>query len=643
MEELRRVQGEMERAAELRRRTTEEELAIAQHQAQVAVRTSKQAEGLIETRRAEMEGLGLEMRSAERRLDELKRQVREQEMLLDSHRDTVKVLDMDKDRRHKDTALVRKEEEELRHQAQVLRANIDNDNRANEELRRRLVALKEEESSLKESEMRLRTAVLQSRKAVEDSQNELNEVRAAAERERRTLADICTKKNVAEAEMSSLAEALKFEAERVAQENLGRAELESKLLRTQEETNRSQKALAAIEKRIEDAVRREDDLKRSETAIKANIEKLRLETEGLNCMQSNEKSSVHSAREELRDINLEIRRGKEGLRVVQQELQTGHLSLETLQSQKDHLEDLKDELTAELNRLRETSRLEMRRTEKLETTYSEAENRLKALRADLTATEQSYERMRNLTAEEEQRVQGQRRALRSTLDELNKVEKAVSEAHQQMYEERQKALVEIGQLGQAKQSAHAHMFLANEAQRRLDSRVPLPSAARSISPIRSTSPLRSASRADGGVSNLTNSLNVPDYLLSQATSTLYKTTPTTATSGIKLDASASGVPSSAGERHNNFLRETRNDILASLQLRSSRESAPVLSDFPAAAHPVITRPSTTAAAAPQAQPVMEGGAGVRASREVELSSLQREVEKLRATSAAVLSANAGNR
>lgn len=636
MEELRRTQGEMERAAELRRRTTEEELAIAQHQAQVAVRTSKQAEGQMETRRAELEGLALELRSTERRLDELKRQVREQEMLLDSHRDTVKVLDMDKDRRHKDTALVRKEEEELRHQTQVLRAHIDNDNRANEELRRRLVALKEEESSLKESEMRLRTAVLQSRKAVEDSQNELNEVRAAAERERRNLADIRTKKNVAEAEMASLAEALKFEAERVAQESLGRAELESKMLRTQEETNRSQKALAAIEKRIEDAVRKEDDLKRSETALKANIEKLRLETEGLNCLQSNEKSSVHTAREELRDINIEIRRCKEGLRVVQQELQTGHLSLETLQAQKDHLEDLKDELTAELNRLRETSRLEMKRTEKLESTYADSENRLKALRADLTSTEQSYERMRNLSAEEEQRVQGQRRALRSTLDELNKVEKAVSEAHQQMYDERQRALVEIGQLGQAKQSAHAHMFLTNEAQRRLESRVPLPSAARSISPLRSRVP-------DGGVNNFTSSLNVPDYLLSQATSTLYKTTPTTATIGIKLDSAgtATATPSSAGEKHNNFLRETRNDILASLQLRSSREGAPILSDFPSAAHPVIQRPAPPTSLAH----TDSGMGGVRASQPaVELNSLQREVEKLKLQSAAVLSsANVGNR
>ena len=39
--------------------------------------------------------------------------------------------------------------------------------------------------------------------------------------------------------------------------------------------------------------------------------------------------------------------------------------------------------------------------------------------------------------------------------------------NKQMYEERQKALQEIGQLSQAKQSAQQHMFMLSETQQRL--------------------------------------------------------------------------------------------------------------------------------------------------------------------------------
>jgi chromosome segregation ATPase/phosphatidylethanolamine-binding protein (PEBP) family uncharacterized protein len=614
----------MERAAEVRRRTTEEEVARAEHRAQVALRMARQAESEKEAKAAEVGALAQELRGMERRLDELRRQAREQEMLLESRRDTVKALEGDQDRRQKDTTTIRKEEEELRHQSQLLRASLGGLSRENEELKRRLAALKEEESSLKDSEMRMRTALQHSRKGVEEAQIELGEVRSASERERRALADLRTKRSVAEAEMSRQEEALKFEAERVQQEALHRAEVEAATARSHEEMTRSQKALALVEKRLEDAVRREDELKRSETALKSTMEKLRLEIESLSCQQTNEKSTVGTAREELREINLDIRRGKESLRVVQQEVQTAQLGLETLQAQRNHLESLKDELTAELNRIRESARQEMHRVDKLDSLYTDAEQRLKAVRADLAAAEQAHEQTRSLGVEEEQRVQEQRRALRQVMDELGKVERKISEGHQQVYEERQRALVEIGQLSQAKQSAQAHMFLTAEAQRRLDSRAALPSYGASLA----------AGRArDASPQRLDSVLNIPDYLHSANTSTLYRATPALATSGVKLSA---GATSAAAERLSALgagsgglsrpLRDARADLLAPPTVVRSAPQDSLAGPAPTSAPPHAYEPQL------RARPVTQTPAG----REFSLTFLQNEVENLKLRSEAAM-------
>lgn len=97
-------------------------LYTALYYAQVAVRASRQAEGQAEQKQAELDTLLLGYRTSERRLDDIKRQIREHEMQLDSRRDTMKGLDIDRERISKDQATIRKEEDDLRHQSQVMHA-----------------------------------------------------------------------------------------------------------------------------------------------------------------------------------------------------------------------------------------------------------------------------------------------------------------------------------------------------------------------------------------------------------------------------------------------------------------------------------------------------------------------------------------
>jgi len=87
---------------------------------QVAMRASRQAEGQAEQKQAELDTLLLGYRTSERRLDDIKRQIRDHEMQLDSRRDTMKGLDIDRERISKDQATIRKEEDALRHQSQVM-------------------------------------------------------------------------------------------------------------------------------------------------------------------------------------------------------------------------------------------------------------------------------------------------------------------------------------------------------------------------------------------------------------------------------------------------------------------------------------------------------------------------------------------
>jgi hypothetical protein len=520
--------------------------------------------------------------------------------------------------------------------------------------------MKEEEASVRDSEIRLRSILGQTKKTLDDAQTELDAIRTTADREKRSITEIRSKRASMEAEMMHLMDELKFSTERVNQENIVRMESEATILRCRDEASRAQKELGTIEKKISDALRREEDLKRSSAILKANLEKLRGESEGLSSVQVNERAMVSNARDELRDLHVEIKREKDNLKLIQQELQSNQINLEAIKTQNKHIEGLKDELSEELYRIRETNRVELRRTDKLESTYVEVEQRLKSLRDELVLMEQDYERTRHLTLEEQERVSDQRRILRQTLDELTKAERAVSETYKQMYDERQKALVEIGLLGQAKQSAQAHMFLTSEAQKKIDKNRD-----------------NTAGEYAGGSSNNPVVVPMPNYLTSQVTNTLYKTSPSLSSTGIKVAPRSTYSDMST---YNNIAYKEENwkpkeikvvprnssslsmmdssmPIIASNRqlstIRTGRAETPSVEGivggdrsfgatnraFSRSVSPVGSQPTVTTRAPVGQVPVSNYNTSNTSSISVpiiELSSLQREVEKLKMQSAAVL-------
>jgi hypothetical protein len=119
-----------------------------------------------------------------------------------------------------------------------------------------------------------------------------------------------------------------------------------------------------------------------------------------------------STREVLSDLGVEVRRERECLRVLRADTAAQHIALETAVAQRDQANTLREEFLGELNRIRETASGELKRTERIEGMYTEAEGRLRGVRGELSSAEKKVEIVRTLGVEEERGLQGQRRALR---------------------------------------------------------------------------------------------------------------------------------------------------------------------------------------------------------------------------------------
>ena len=113
---------------------------------------------------------------------------------------------------------------------------------------------------------------------------------------------------------------------------------------------------------------------------------LKAEADGLTAVSSSEKLELQRLREESRELTLELRRKKDDLQATNQELlnaqgifnfvpdikvgsdrcQIISGGLEGLKAQRIHLEDIRLEIVNEIQRLRDTSKAELKRTDRME-------------------------------------------------------------------------------------------------------------------------------------------------------------------------------------------------------------------------------------------------------------------------------------
>ena len=467
VEELRHQQNDLERTIDARRKIFEDELATAQNQSQLAIRASRITAASIDLKKAELEGICNDIKGNERRVLELQQAVKNNEILIEDANNSLKILLNDQENARKEAGVSRREASELQHQLLMVKAMIDNDNKAHEECKRRLTYLLDEEVALKESESRLKSTLSTLKKSLDDSQSDLEAARNSNERERRTLSDMRTKRGVVEAEINRLNDEHKFLLESINDENKRKMETELSLQRVREEFHRQNKELSVLQRKVTDILREEESYQVKAAETKLYIENGRLELENILATVQENKQKLERLKNEQKEATSDIKKYKEDNRMLTHEHAVMYAEVEKLKSQCRYLEDTKDSLQQDIERLRETAKMEINRIEKMDVTYSDSEKRIKSLRDELTATEQNLQRLKDLNVDEEKRVNEQRKLLRITMDELTAIENTIAESNRQHMEQRCKVLNEIGQLNKVKADTQSQVFIVSEGQRRM--------------------------------------------------------------------------------------------------------------------------------------------------------------------------------
>jgi chromosome segregation ATPase len=468
VEELRRLQGELERAAESRKRSLNEELNQTQQQVQVAVRSSRQSTVQTEQKRIELEALTSDLRNTDRKLEDMRRSVRDHELTISSLKDDSNMLNTEVDKLKKESILLRKEDQDNKYQLQLTKNSLDNENKSVEDTRRRLNNLIEEEGSLKESEVRLKSSVTLLRKNLEDTQIELDDSRSSSERERRSFSDLRSRRAMLEADLSRFEEEHKFAIERITEENKRKVEAETMSQKVRDDIIRAQRELSNAKLKLIETTRLEEESKTRESEIKSILEKYRLESSSISVIVDDERQKIDRLKNEIKEKQIDVRQSKENYKLAQIELNSATISLESIKSQNLHAESIKLALNQEIQRLKDASQLELTRTERIENACKESETRYKILTEEITKTETNLHNFKNLASEEATKVADQRRMMKSNLAELAHIEYAITDANKFLFDERTKAVDEISQLNQAKQQAQSRVFIFNEAERRME-------------------------------------------------------------------------------------------------------------------------------------------------------------------------------
>ena len=468
VEDLQRSKSELERIASDRQRAMTEDATASQQQTQAALRAARQASIEAEQKRAQCDSIESECRAAERKCEDLRRVAKEQEAEVEKHQSAVKVLQAEHNKCAKELQTLKREEDEARLRLQALRASTEGEDREAEDVHRRLNTLRDEEADLKDRESKLKSSWTQLRKGLEECQNDLHEARLASERERRSLSDLRSRKVMLEADTARCEEELKFLREQMEDEEKRRIAVQAETQRAREELALLRKETMGAQRKHNDALRLESDWKRREGDAVEIQNKLRMEMESLASAVTAERHKLESISRD-RDAALkEMKLVSEEFGNVQRELASAKVALESVVSQQKHALSIKEELQAEISRIREAEKVELLRAERVNESYKELERRLQEVRAELTREESSYARVKSRSMEEESKLAERHRALYSATEELSKIERLMTDLHSNIHDERGKAIEEISRLGQVKQSVESQMFMFSEAKRRSD-------------------------------------------------------------------------------------------------------------------------------------------------------------------------------
>jgi chromosome segregation ATPase len=393
------------------------------------------------------------------------------ELKLSTLKDILKAIEAEKEKVEKQVVGMKKTEQDVRASVQMLQLQMGTETKAYEEVKKSLAATTEEENSLKESGSRLKVILSQSRQKLDILQAEILESRAVSEREKRQLTELKGRRQTMEADLTALEKDYKLAKQQLADENEKLRQGQSTVSRCNDEISRAQKELYTLQSKVREGKnedsRREEEFLRKEKEAMGVQQRVRTETENLSGIVGEEKSRLNRLREENRDLIIEFRRTQEELRVLQADYHSLSVNTETARAQLQELESVKEILNTEITRLRLEYKSEQQRVECVDDAYNAINQRIKSLKLELLNVEQSVAGAKSMQREEESKLNVYQQETKKAANELSNIEQSIAQSSRAMHEEKSRAVAELGQLGQARETLKSNVFQLDEAQKRL--------------------------------------------------------------------------------------------------------------------------------------------------------------------------------
>lgn len=450
--EQRRISQDLLVSHESTRKHLDSEILEIQNRSQHASLALRQTQEQCCAKQIELQNLQSEVRSIERRFDEAKKLVRDEEINLEHLKNEMKFHE---DRR---TSLIREIQglktsiEETKVLLQVEKQSVLETSKILESTNKTVERLKDEESDLKNRISRAKEMQSNSSKAHHTSLQEIQNIHHQIEEEKRNLLELRNNRSSLQNEYNVLSQQFEKSKEMLLSKSIQRQELDSLLGKGKDELANLQKQILHSQSVVQELKSRESELKMMESTIKMSCERLSSEIDLLRQSKEYEESLLTRLRQESRELTLNLENLKYRHESLSQQNHALQIELTAIVTQQQNLESLKRSNEIEIQKIIERRESEIRKHENVEKLSREIENRLMDLKDEVLKMEDSYESKRALSVEESRKLEAKKALLHRTTTELTELENEVQKSTFALEQRKQKEMLEIGLLTNLKES-----------------------------------------------------------------------------------------------------------------------------------------------------------------------------------------------
>jgi hypothetical protein len=479
---LKQQSVDMEKSLEEKKILLKNEVNHFQNQIYSLQKSLKSLTSSYEQKQSSYHTLLSEIRIQERKNDENKRVLIEEEMRYENNSELNKSLLLEKDKLTSELSLLKENYSEMKKESFQLKQLIEINSKQLNEIEKNKNLLLNNEKSIKDSENSLKSSIHLLTLQKNELNNEIVSLKQIMENDKNhihefktTIANYEHTIHILKDEINSL-KLYKNNYELQQQENMkSKSTIQQDVTSLQKEKNLLEFSIQEYKEKLKDYNNQENLLKENISSYKTDVGHLLKEKE-------KEKSSLLNVSFEMNEMNIKhanLVQEIANIEAVYLEKKTAYQSLQlnflNLEKEKNFYENL-------IYNLQENQSLERKNYENLEKTSTELKTQITQLRTDLKLFEENYEKTRNLTQEEKKKYEVQKNLLSKSLVELNELENSIKTMGLFYDEQKQKNLKEISLLQNMKQNTQSEFLLLSQAKDKIQAIAPSSSSSSSPPP-----------------------------------------------------------------------------------------------------------------------------------------------------------------